>query len=73
MNPKLGKKGTFRRQVQEWRQRCGQSQPAAAKTLGVTVDTLQNWEQGRNEPSRLLQNLLKPRLADCAFSEKTDA
>jgi len=61
VKPKLGKKGSFRRLVQDWRERTGQAQGEAAKALGVSsLDTFQNWEQGRNEPNALVQRLLKP-------------
>jgi DNA-binding transcriptional regulator YiaG len=33
------------------RKRMGLSQRGLAKLIGVSVDTLQNWEQGRRQPS----------------------
>jgi putative transcriptional regulator len=33
------------------RERMGLSQRGFAKLIGVSVDTLQNWEQGRRQPS----------------------
>jgi len=32
------------------RERLGLSQPELARAFGVSVDTLQNWEQGRRVP-----------------------
>lgn len=32
------------------RERLGLSQPELATMLGISVDTLQNWEQGRRSP-----------------------
>jgi DNA-binding transcriptional regulator YiaG len=40
----------FRRTLQAWRKREGLSQSQAAKAIGIPIDTLQNWEQGRYEP-----------------------
>jgi putative transcriptional regulator len=39
--------------LREWRTKKGLSQSQAAKALGISIDTLQNWEQGRNRPSGL--------------------
>jgi putative transcriptional regulator len=33
------------------RERMGLSQRQFAKLIGVSVDTLQNWEQGRRQPA----------------------
>jgi putative transcriptional regulator len=33
------------------RERMGLSQRQFAKLIGVSVDTLKNWEQGRRQPS----------------------
>jgi len=38
---------------------AGLSQPAFAALLGVSVRTLQDWEQGRRKPSGAAQTLLK--------------
>lgn len=41
----------------------GLSQPAFAALLGVSVRTLQDWEQGRRKPSGAAKTLLK--IAEC--------
>jgi putative transcriptional regulator len=47
-------------QLRAWRERHGLSQSAAAQRLGLTLDTLQNWEQSRNQPRGLARaSLLK--------------
>jgi putative transcriptional regulator len=43
----------------EARNRVGLSQSEFAKLLGVSVRTLQDWEQGRREPSGAAKTLLK--------------
>ncbi|MDY7537702.1 helix-turn-helix domain-containing protein [Undibacterium sp. RTI2.1] len=42
----------------EARAKVGMSQSAFAKLLGVSVRTLQEWEQGRRKPSGAAQTLL---------------
>ena len=41
------------------REKSGLSQSRFAKLLGVSVRTLQDWEQGRREPSGAAKTLLK--------------
>jgi putative transcriptional regulator len=41
------------------RRRLGQSQTAFARMIGVSVATLQNWEQGRRQPEGPARALLK--------------
>ena len=41
------------------RQRSGLSQARFAALLGVSVRTLQEWEQGRRQPSGAARTLLK--------------
>ncbi len=43
----------------EARRKVGLSQAAFAKLLGVSVRTLQEWEQGRREPSGAARTLLR--------------
>jgi len=45
--------------VRKTRARLGLTQAALAEELGVNVQTIQRWEQGRNEPSRLAQLALE--------------
>jgi DNA-binding transcriptional regulator YiaG len=55
---------TFRRRqldpglVAEVRARHGLSQREFAELLGLDIDTLQNWEQGRNKPDAAALNLV---------------
>ena len=41
---------SFRSKLTAWRRAQKLSQSQAALKLGVTIDTLQNWEQGRHIP-----------------------
>ncbi|MDR2638093.1 MAG: helix-turn-helix domain-containing protein, partial [Zoogloeaceae bacterium] len=41
------------------RHKTGMSQAQFAKLMGVSVRTLQEWEQGRREPSGAARTLLK--------------
>ena len=43
----------------EARNRVGMSQGEFAKLLGVSVRTLQDWEQGRREPSGAAKTLMR--------------
>lgn len=45
--------------IVEARQRAGYSQAEFAKILGVSVRTLQGWEQGRRNPSGAAKSLIK--------------
>lgn len=45
--------------VVEARQKVGVSQSRFAELLGVSVRTLQDWEQGRRKPSRAAMSLIK--------------
>jgi putative transcriptional regulator len=49
-------------QLKQWRERMGLSQSQAAPVLGVTLDTLQNWEQGRRTPRGLALTALLERI-----------
>jgi putative transcriptional regulator len=50
-------------QATEARIKLGQSQADFAAILGVSVRTLQDWEQGRREPSGAAKALLKVAVA----------
>ncbi len=43
----------------EARQKTGWSQSRFAELLGVSVRTLQDWEQGRRKPSRAAKSLIQ--------------
>ena len=45
--------------VVEARQKVGLSQSRFAELLGVSVRTLQDWEQGRRNPSRAAKSLIQ--------------
>jgi putative transcriptional regulator len=45
--------------VQKIRKRTGLSQPDFAKSIGVSVATLRNWEQGHRTPTGPARVLLK--------------
>lgn len=48
------------------RQKLGASQAEFARFLGVSLRTLQDWEQGRREPSGAAKALLKVAVAEPA-------
>ena len=45
--------------VKAIRQRLGKSQSEFARMIGVSVSTLQNWEQGRRQPAGPARALLQ--------------
>ncbi len=45
--------------IAETRQDAGLSQASFAALLGVSIRTLQDWEQGRREPSGAAKTLIK--------------
>ena len=45
--------------VVEARQKSGLSQSRFAELLGISVRTLQDWEQGRRKPSRAAMSLIQ--------------
>ena len=56
---KKGRKGKVHSPVAQARNKVGLSQDRFAALLGVSVRTLQDWEQGRRQPSGAAQTLLK--------------
>ena len=52
----------FREAVKDWRERKGLTQADAAKKLGISVRTLQNWEIARNMPRGYGLNALLNRI-----------
>jgi len=57
---KVKNKAAFdRRELSQAREALGLSQSKFAHVLGVSVDTLQNWEQGRRKPTGAARVLLK--------------
>ena len=51
-------------QAAEARSRTGLSQPAFARLLGVSPRTLQDWEQGRRQPTGAAKTLLRVAVSD---------
>ena len=51
---KIGRSVMTPQEFREWRRSHGWSQAAAAKRLGVVLQTVKFWEQGRNPISRLV-------------------
>ena len=45
--------------VVEARQKTGLSQSRFAELLGISIRTLQDWEQGRRKPSRAAMSLIQ--------------
>jgi len=56
---KQGRKGKVHSPVAQARYAVDLSQAQFAALLGVSVRTLQDWEQGRRQPSGAAQTLLK--------------
>jgi len=56
---KAGKRARTHSPVAQARSRVGLSQSRFAALLGVSLRTLQDWEQGRREPSGAARTLIK--------------
>ncbi|MBI5937503.1 Xre family transcriptional regulator [Sulfuritortus calidifontis] len=56
---KAGKVAVVTSPVIEARRKTGLSQSQFAALIGVSVRTLQNWEQGRKQPSGAAKTLIK--------------
>lgn len=56
---KAGKVAVVTSPVIEARKKTGLSQSQFATLIGVSVRTLQNWEQGRKQPSGAAKTLIK--------------
>ncbi len=56
---KAGKVAVVTSPVIEARKKTGLSQSQFAALIGVSVRTLQNWEQGRKQPSGAAKTLIK--------------
>jgi putative transcriptional regulator len=54
---------TIAEQIKTARQRAGLSQAQAARAWGVSLRTLQEWEQGRSEPRGGTWETLRAKLA----------
>lgn len=59
--------------VAEARRKSGLSQSAFAVLMGVSVRTLQDWEQGRRQPSGAAKTLLRVALAHPEVLRELDA
>ena len=61
--------------VKAIRQQLGKSQSEFARMIGVSISTLQNWEQGRRQPVGPARALLRiaaasPEIVSAALSQK---
>lgn len=52
-------KGFSAEQIRKLRLQIGLSQPVFAGILGITVNAIRNWEQGRNTPSMMARRFLE--------------
>lgn len=59
--------------VAEARRKSGLSQSAFAVLMGVSVRTLQDWEQGRRQPSGAAKTLLRVAMAHPEVLRELDA
>jgi DNA-binding transcriptional regulator YiaG len=50
--------------IRSLRERFGESQPEFARRVGVSLDTVRSWEQGRRRPSATARQLLHLLAAD---------
>ena len=54
--------------VKEIRKRTGLSQSAFARATGISVRTLQQWEQGRSQPPAYVESLIERVVAQGSIS-----
>lgn len=54
----------FPEQLKFIRKKRGWSQEELARNLGVSLNTVQRWEMGKNRPSRMAIEKLKPLLGE---------
>ena len=71
--PKAIKPKHFARMFQEWREGKGFSQRDAADALGISIKSLQNWEQERSMPQGIGLTILAKMLqgGDLLLESKT--
>lgn len=50
-------------ELKAWRETAGLKQDEAAKVLGITLRTLENWEQGFSEPRGLAKTAIQVELS----------
>ena len=48
----------FGDKIKQYRSQQGLTQKQLAESLGITSQTVSNWESGRSQPSKLVQSLL---------------
>src|ERR1044071_2266594 len=59
-------------EIPKLRKKLGLSQSKFAAVLGISIDTLQNWEQGRRQPAGPAKVLLKRLSERAASSEESE-
>jgi transcriptional regulator with XRE-family HTH domain len=63
----------LRQRIVSLRKQCNLSQRDIAQALGITDQTVSNWEQGRSEPRLTIrQVVLLCRILDCSLTDLDD-